>query len=306
MHSQYRPLVFATSAVLLLALFTYTANYFVYEYPGNNYLPPEYGVVIIILLLFYIGCRIQFRNNNRITQIAVQLIGFYGVISCIAFCTNGIQYTPFALIDPLLIDIELFFGFDLVHLMDWLQTYPLFKFILAVCYDSLAYQIAFLPIVIILFSTKKSPNYKQRLYRFYLLALWSVFWGFSIYYFFPTTAPAAHLKSPWFMQSQYATGLKFYQLHHYIQPVTMDGGMIAFPSFHSIWALLCLYLIWPWRLAFLLLLLVNSALLLGCVLLGWHYPIDVFASFALLAFCYWLILCHEKSLKLQPQPHCGP
>jgi len=289
MPNTYRPLIFAVLAVLSLALFTYSANYIVYQYPGNNYLPPDYGTVLILLLIFYAGCRLQFNRQNRLTSVAVQLIAFYGVISCIALCTNGVQYTPFPPIDKHLIQLERYMGINLPLMLDWLQSHPLLKFCLAVSYDSLAYQIAFIPLIIILFSTKNTPDYKPRLYRFYLLILWSSFWGFGFYYFFPTTAPASNMDSPWFIQSQYDTGLKFYQLRHYIQPTTMDGGMIAFPSFHSIWALLCLYLIWPWKWAFLLLLLVNTGLLISCVLLGWHYPLDILASVILLMFCQWLI-----------------
>ena len=289
MPNSYRLLILAVFAVLSLAVFTYAANFLVYHYPGNNYLPPDYGVALILLLIFYAGCRLQFNHQNRVTRIAIQLIAFYAVISCIALCTNGIQYTPFPPIDKQLIQIEHFMGINLPAMLDWLHAYPLLQLFLTVCYDSLAYQIAFIPLVIILFSTNNTPEYKIRLYRFYLLILWSAFWGFAFYYFFPSTAPASNLKSPWFIQSQYDTGIKFYQIRHYIQPTTMDGGMIAFPSFHSIWALLCLYLIWPWKWAFLLLALVNSGLLIGCVLLGWHYPIDIVASIVLVAFCRWLI-----------------
>lgn len=54
--------------------------------------------------------------------------------------------------------------------------------------------------------------------------------------------------------------------------------MISFPSFHVIWAWLCLYLVRQWRWVFILLLTMNFVLMVSCVLLGWHYCIDLAGS----------------------------
>ena len=60
--------------------------------------------------------------------------------------------------------------------------------------------------------------------------------------------------------------------------------MIAFPSFHIIWGWFCLYLSYGCRWLFIGLLPLNGLLFASCVLLGWHYPLDlVGAAFVILA-----------------------
>jgi membrane-associated phospholipid phosphatase len=113
--------------------------------------------------------------------------------------------------------------------------------------------------------------------------------GFIVYYFFPTTAPASVLHSDYFIKEQLATGLKFTQIHQYIQPTTLDGGLIAFPSFHVIWAWLCLYLIRSWFVVFYVFLFINILLIFSCVMLGWHYFLDIILSFLILLFCHYLL-----------------
>ncbi|HGH3054753.1 TPA: phosphatase PAP2 family protein, partial [Legionella pneumophila] len=75
----------------------------------------------------------------------------------------------------------------------------------------------------------------------------------------------------------------------HIQPTTIEGGLIALPSFHTIWAILCVYLIKDWFIPCLLLSIINVLLILSCVLLGWHYPIDILAAIILVGLSYYLL-----------------
>jgi len=130
-------------------------------------------------------------------------------------------------------------------------------------------------------------------HEFYFLLLVSMIIGFVFYYFFPTMAPSSVIDSPYFLEEQRATALKFSQIHHYLQPTTIEGGLIAMPSFHVIWAYLCLYALRGWPILCGILFPVNCLLALACILLGWHYPIDLVGSIvvilmsqAILRYCY--------------------
>jgi membrane-associated phospholipid phosphatase len=196
----------------------------------------------------------------------------YLTFAAIAMLTSAVQLTPFAPIDTYLISLDKALHINLVKLMAWTAKYPIFRDLLARTYDSLPWQMAILPIVLAVFGQF------TKLKEYYCLLLISAIIGFSFYYFFPTTAPATNLSSPYFIKEQYDTGLKFKEIHHHISPTTVEGGMIALPSFHVIWAWLCLYLARCWLPLVIVLAPLNVLLILSCVLLGWHYFVDVLGA----------------------------
>ena len=110
----------------------------------------------------------------------------------------------------------------------------------------------------------------------------------TIYYFFPTVAPASEFNSQFFVAAQYATATKFHQMHSYQPITTADGGLIGFPSFHVIWGLLCIYLVKDIRILFIPLIIINVLMIVSCVLLGWHYISDVLGGFLIVYLSYWI------------------
>ena len=274
--------------LLLLSIAALLINSTVMHYPGNNYFPPDSAVNILTLILIYAGLCLLFGKNTYWPTLAKEFFFFFLVISLILIATNAIQFTPFDTIDHRILALDASLCIDLNVLLAWVDKKPLFKSILENIYLSLAYQLLLFPLLVI--ATKRF-NYVR---EFYFLLLISALIGFTFYYFFPTTAPASILTSPFFTEEQRATGLKFLQIHEHIPPTTKDGGMISLPSFHVIWAWFCLYLIRSWKIVFLLLLPINSLLMLSCVLLGWHYALDILgAGFVIIIshVLYWRASC---------------
>lgn len=74
-------------------------------------------------------------------------------------------------------------------------------------------------------------------------------------------------------------------------------GFIGLPSFHVIWAWLCLYLIRSWRIAFFLLMPINGLIVLACILLGWHFPTDLLGSLVVLLLAHRLLIMQRSSTK---------
>jgi membrane-associated phospholipid phosphatase len=105
-------------------------------------------------------------------------------------------------------------------------------------------------------------------------------------------------QSDLFMAEQFDTGIKFKEIHHYAPITTMNGGMVAFPSFHAIWAWYCLQLMRGWPIAYCLLWIINMLLILSCILLGWHYPIDIIASLVLILLTHGIYQLLYKTHKL--------
>lgn len=271
------------SLLLILTIGAFLTNFFYYQYPGNNYFPEHVMALALFLSLLYIGLRLSFPANSNFCNIGQELLYFFGVMALIALATNSVQYTPFPTIDQHIVSLEAAVGIDMQSILEWTEKHSTFKLVLALIYDSLPYQMSILPILVII-------SCRFHLIReYYFLLLSTTLLGFSFYYFFPTTAPAGIIKSAYFSVSQFATNLKFQQIHHYLNPSTNEGGLIALPSFHVIWAILCIALLREWLIPCVLLALINLLLIASCVLLGWHYITDVFGSVVILIICYYLL-----------------
>ncbi|BCA95483.1 hypothetical protein TUM19329_18440 [Legionella antarctica] len=208
-------------------------------------------------------------------------------MSVIALATNAVQLTPFPTIDRKILSIEEFFGIHMSYIMKWTNGHTNLKTLLSIIYDSLPYQMSILPLIII------AAGRFHLIREYYFLLLFTTLLGFSFYYFFPTTAPASIVTSPFFSPAQIATGLKFNQIHNHMIPTTNEGGLIALPSFHTIWALLNVYLLKEWPVACILLLTINCLLIASCVLLGWHYVIDIIAAIFLVAISYYFLTFYK-------------
>ncbi|WP_407927629.1 phosphatase PAP2 family protein [Legionella fallonii] len=274
--------------IVLLSLIVLLINYFVYQFPGNNFFPEHMLLLTSILVLVNLGLILLFGKKSKISRCGIEFIYFFTIMSVIALATNAIQLTPFPTIDKEILAIERYFGIEILPILSWTNKHPNFGNLLGLIYDTLPYQMSLLPLIIIV--TGRFYLVKE----YYFLMLITTLIGFSFYYFFPTTAPASVIDSSLFMPEQIATGFKFNQIHHHIIPTTNEGGLIALPSYHTIWALLCVYLLKEWTIPCILLLFINLLLIASCVLLGWHYVTDVIAALIVTAISYALLPFYKK------------
>ncbi len=295
-------LFYPSIALVLLSIIAFAVNDFIYQYPGNLYLPtggfyvPSVGfyepsgylLLCLILPLMYAGFFLLHGADGKMTQIIKEWIYFFLILVLFVVAANAMQYTPFTTIDRSILKFESLLHIDTHAIIRWTHAHPLFKSALAFIYNSLPYQMCYIPLIVIV------AGRKHLIREYYFLLITTAVTGFTFYYFFPTTAPASVVNSLYFSESQRSTGLKFYQLHHYIQPSTLDGGLIALPSFHVIWAWLCLYLLRGWPVAFFTLLPINALLTVSCVLLGWHYCTDIVGGVVVILLAHFLF---DVSLK---------
>jgi membrane-associated phospholipid phosphatase len=199
---------------------------------------------------------------------------------------NGVQTTPCTPIDPLLVTIDRWMGINTTTLKSWTHKHPDFHYLFNAIYEKLAFEI----IAILFFLTVF--NRRRELSVFYIAQMSSMIIGCAIYYFFPTMAPSGIIHSPYFSHAQHDTSLRFYQLHHFLKITSQDGGLIAFPSFHVIWAILLTNTCRAWKIIFYPVACFNSILIISTVFLGWHYATDVIAGFVLaiaaILFANWV------------------
>lgn len=275
--------LFISGLILFFSICIFVTNSFYYQFPGNNYFPEHVTALALLLILLNIGLNLCFKKSSNFCRIGQELLYFFSVMVIIALATNAIQLTPFPVIDQHIITLEEKLHINMQVILNWTHNYPQFKNLLVIIYDTLPYQMSVLPLLVII-------TCRFHLIReYYFLLLCTTLLGFGFYYFFPTTAPASIINSPLFSVSQIATGLKFQQLHHYINPTTNDGGLIALPSFHVIWAVLCVMLLREWMIPCILLAIINLLLIASCVLLGWHYITDIVGSIVILLISYYFL-----------------
>ncbi len=282
-------LPFLSGIIVFLSLIILLINNFTYQFPGNNFFPDHMFLLTSILLLVNCGLILIFGIESKISRRGIEFFYFFIIMSVIALATNAVQLTPFPTIDKKILSIELYFNIDTPAILAWTNEHQYFKNLLGFIYDTLPYQMSLLPLIVII--AGKFYLVKE----YYFLMLVTTLLGFIFYYFLPTTAPASIIDSPFFMPEQIATGFKFNQIHHYITPTTNEGGLIALPSYHTIWALLCVYLLKEWTIPCIFLLIINILLIASCVLLGWHYVTDVVAAIILTSIGFALLPFYKKS-----------
>jgi len=296
MHSiSSRCILLLTGTILFLSCIILLINHFIFKFSGNNYIPENTLPAILLLIISNIGLYLCFKKNSKICQSGREVLYFFTVMLVIAFATNAVQLTPFSTIDSQIISFETLIHLNMSTILKWTAEHPHLQIFLAKIYDSLPYQMSLLPILAII----SGRFYLLR--EYYFLLLCTTIFGFGFYYFFPTTAPASIINSPLFASNQIATGLKFNQIHQHIMPTTNEGGLIALPSFHVIWGLLCVNLLKEWSILYILLLSINIFLIASCVLLGWHYCTDIAGSLIVLLLSYYFLVTYKSYRVIRPE-----
>lgn len=274
---------------IALAASSISMNYWRFHFSGNNYYPDDSFKISILLVLLYLAAYVQWSNISKITQVLKLTVAYYGILAILALFTNAAQYTPFTPIDHTIITHWEFL--DTLPFVAWTKHHSALRHILAFLYNSLSYEMIIVPILL---TVTLKRNY---LYEYYILLLATAIIGFSFYYFYPSSGPASIFDPSYFVPAQLATGIKFAEIHNKIPPSTLEGGLIAFPSFHVIWSWLCVYGARPFRRLYRVLLPYNLLIVASCVLLGWHYFIDIFGSIMVLILAHGFCIMHRTTAK---------
>ena len=260
---------------LALALVFLGINASIFRFTGISYFPRLLAPLLCVALQFsfFDGCyaHISPRAGFIIKSCALYALSHVAL----ALFVTGLQFTPFPPIDSALQRWDHFLHFDTAAALAWTASHPWFRALLNLCYDSTDVQLALAPLV-------AGFAFDRRRMRVYLYAfVYAFIAGGLFYYFFPSSGPTAVYQSPDFLNVQRLTSLKFFQVHHFQEVTTIMGGMIAFPSFHVMWAVLTTYAALPSRRLFWGVAALNVLVVASTVLLGWHYLVDVPAGLLL-------------------------
>ena len=271
--------LFLACTILLASILIRGINSHYFHFTGNDYIyAHSFFSVILYCLINIMGCYLL-EEFNRFTSIFVDILLIIITYLIVAFATNAIQLTPFLPIDDYILKFEFL---KLENTVDFFNHHHFTRDILIFLYNSLGTMMYILPLSLALIRRR------QEIHNFCRYILVGVLIGFTFYFFFPSCGPASIFSSHLFMQEQHANHIKFWEIHQGIQPTTINGGLIALPSFHVIWAWACCrvaktvhaFMYYPLLIWFIL-------VSLSCFVLGWHYSIDILTSLI-------IILCLEK------------
>ena len=244
------------------------------------------------LLLFFLGSVFLFYGMYVIDESPRSSTFIWGLgllfwtLMVNIVCSNALQTTPFPPIDQALVKFDQWLGINTVAIMAWMHHHPHLHKIVNFCYGMLPLELVCIPVSLAILNARKALSI------FFIAELISFFVGGAIYYFFPTMAPSGVFHSPYFSIQQQDTSLRFYAVHHFLKLTTSDGGLIAFPSFHVVWAILLTNACRAKKIFFYPMVCLNLVIIASTVLLGWHYFADVIAGTVLaiggIAFAGWV------------------
>lgn len=260
---------------LLSALVIYAINALFFHYQGGKYLPYENILLsYACLLLMNIGFNLSLKKDHTITLFIRRFNIIYIVTAVIVVYTSTIQLTPFPIIDEQLVIADKWLNVDMPAILSFVHQHPYLNTGLTWAYQLLTPELFATLLLAAIFADKRSQS------ELVFLLLSSAYIGFTFYYFFPSTAPATLINSPYFLAEQHQTHIKFDLIHDGLpSPYSLEGGLIAMPSYHCIWILICQYYLMRWKWLGYALLPFNTWLIISCLCLGWHYLVDIIVSF---------------------------
>ncbi len=274
----------------LATLSLFFINNIYYHYHPLNYFNTSYVLAGIALLLMTAGSYVL-RLEYPVTYHAIKCFTlYYLLLSLILTFSCAVELTPFPPIDSHLLYFDQAIGYSTPGVLAWLADKAWLKRTLWFAYDSIYWQLIIWPLVAAI-----RPN-KKYFYEMCAMLSITALIGLGFYYFFPTTAPASIIQSPYFVFAEHETWIKFLDIHHYIKPIGLGGGLVAFPSFHIIWNGIMLWTVREDKWLFPSLALFDTVMACACVMLGWHYVADVLGALLLLGLCLITLAPHSSSV----------
>lgn len=268
-HADY--LVLNLEVTLVLAgLVCIVLNALTFRYTGEAYLSFNWfwlAPMLFAVIFFSSACsKIPPSVGLLLKNYSLYFLSFFAFLVML----DGVQYTPFPTVDTFLGAVDHALCIKETALMDWTYGHPILLNVMATAYHSVVAQWLLMPLLLFVLR-------EQRQFHFYLVtSLLAYLIGAGIYYFFPTVGPAGIFNDPHFTHAQMDIVLSFKQVHQYLMVTTFDGGMIAFPSFHVLWAVISIYILRNTSKAlFIPILCLNLSAIAATLCLGWNYAADI-------------------------------
>jgi hypothetical protein len=278
-----RPAVLLTLVLAVIGLVASIATKFTFA-SLPNIAPVVLGVVVLDVLS-------RFAPQTRLAE-AVQTV-LYGVlyllitILCGIVAAYAMQRFAFPLQDKLYASIDTALGFDWPAYAHWVDRHLGVQRVFHFAYDTLQIQIA-LPLVVLAFAHRIADV------RAYLLAFTIAFIvTIVVSALLPAAGPIVFVDRAGFdiLRFTGATPLEHLMRLREAGPLVLaepPGGIATFPSFHATIAVLTPLALRRFHRTFLVLVVLDAAMLGGTITEGAHYFIDLVAGVGVALLAYGL------------------
>jgi len=219
------------------------------------------------------------RTAEALRTIAYGLLYLVTTIACGIVAAYALQRFAFPLEDEFLRRADLALGFNWVDFVRWVDQHISIQRLLHFAYDTISIQIA-LPLVVLAFSQRREDV------RVYLLAFTIAFIvTIFISALMPAAGPVVFVDRTSFAILKFtgATPVDHLALLRAAGPLIFTdppGGIATFPSFHTTVAVLTPLTLRRHHRIFIVLLVLDTAMLGGTLTEGAHYFVDVLAGAA--------------------------
>ena len=247
--------------------------------------------LMIVSFFFALGMFYRYiRMNEPLARacIGISLLLFAGQVIPV-FNYLMLPYRIFG-VDQVLAQIDSYFGFVWSSYATAMAKYPAFCGVLKTVYKSSLWQCALLLIVLGLFG--KVLEVSRLMLAFIVSGITTI----EVWSLFPSSTPAAFqpltadVLSILHLTVDPVYGAKLVALSYtgsnFITPISMLG-MVGFPSFHTVMAVLFVYYAWALKYLRIPAVVLTGLMLLAILLHGAHNLIDVFGGIAVAAFSIW-------------------
>ena len=262
-------------------------------------------------LLFAVGSFMMavgmfYRSSGRSERISIALMAT-GMLVLFTMLLSVFNYLLLPLwrepIDPFLVGIDTWFGYSWPAIVEFAGRHPLFNELTRYAYVSTLPQMALL-VIILGFGGKQKELHVLILSitvsGLATIGFWALFPAFGTSILYDISGAIEQTARP-LVGSAY--GAELLQLGaegpKFISPKDIKG-LVAFPSYHTILAVLAVYAARTTRRLFPILLIINLFVLPGVLIHGGHHLIDVFGGF--LAACGTIYVARHVVVEKEIQP----
>jgi hypothetical protein len=131
-HLKITILLFSAFSVIELG-----ANAIFFHYPGNSYYPEGSFRILCLAGLIYSGVCVLYGQHTQLAKRIAEVIYFYLTMSLIILGCIAVQSTPFRPIDQHILNWSEWMHVDLLQLVHWTTTHPIFHTCMRIAYQCL-------------------------------------------------------------------------------------------------------------------------------------------------------------------------
>jgi len=269
-----------------------------------------YGAVVSCgAVILAVGLAYRWSGRDQKIALAAIAAGLFILFTIVGAALNYLLIPVGAeRIDPLLIRLDGLVGYSWPGLVGWASEHPALGTLLRWTY------VSSLPQFVIVILTLGMTGRQAQLHAFLLTGVLAATLTMAFWLAFPSSGPSAYFAIPvetaerlgMVVGPDYGVELNRVMTQGAQRLSPQDAlGLIAFPSFHTVMALMAVWFTRSIRGLFPVFVVINTLMLPAILIHGGHHLIDLFGGLAAFLISVWLarsVLARVSDTRQRPEP----